>query len=294
MKNNRIINPAVIGGLSFVIGTVLALFIASRETVFLNANPDIAAALPDVSPEFPVIYFFGTVIVIGLILFLIPPAKLKWVFRSLFALLYAWGVFVFLTFAVQAQILVIAALAVAAGLFWLWKPTVWLQNVLMLLALAGVGSVFGVLVTPWPVMWFLLVVAVYDFLAVRYGYMIWMANKLTQSDSLPAFVIPKTNANWNRDLRANGPQTIINGEAGQREFSILGGGDVGFPLILVVSVYTVYGLGDSILIACFALAGLTAAFIIQGRFLKGKPMPALPPIAFTSLIGLIIIRFILK
>jgi presenilin-like A22 family membrane protease len=206
--------------------------------------------------------------------------------------LYAWGVFVVLALTLPSLILV-SILAVAAGLAWFIRPSVWLQNVLMLLALVGVGAVFGILLTPWPIMIFLLLVAVYDFLAVRFGYMMWMAKKLSQSDSLPAFVIPKTKANWNQNLKSKSPQNIIEGEASEREYSILGGGDIGFPLILMVSVLSTYGLLSSVIVAGFSLAGLISAFVIQGLFLKGKPMPALPPIAVASLIGLLLVRFVI-
>ena len=240
------------------------------------------------------IYFFSAVVVIGLILFLIPVSKLKWVFRTLFVLLYAWGVFVVLTFILQSHLIIIFILAVAAGLAWFFRPSVWLQNILMLLALAGVGAVFGILITPWPIMVFLLVVAVYDFLAVRFGYMMWMAKKLSQSDSLPAFVIPKTKSNWNQNLKSKGSQTIIEGEASERDYSILGGGDIGFPLILMVSVYANYGFGSSLIVAAFSWLGLISAFVIQSLFLKGKPMPALPPISVASLIGLLIVLYVIK
>ena len=38
----------------------------------------------------------------------------------------------------------------------------------------------------------------------------------------------------------------------------------------------------------FGLVGLVGAFVIQRFWLKGKPMPALPPIAIMSLIGFLI------
>jgi presenilin-like A22 family membrane protease len=294
MKNKFAVGPLLWGSLSFIIGAALASFVASRELQYLDANPDVAADLPKVSPQFPVIYFFSAVLVIGLVLFLIPVSKLKWVFRTLFVLLYAWGVFVVLTFTFQSQIIIIAVFSVAAGITWFLRPSVWLQNILMLLALVGVGSVFGVLLTPWPIMVFLLIVAVYDFLAVRFGYMLWMANKLSKSDSLPAFIIPKTKSNWNHNLKDSGSQTIIEGKTSEREYSILGGGDIGFPLILMVSVYANYGFGNSIIVAAFSLMGLISAFVIQSLFLKGKPMPALPPISIASLIGLLIVRFVIK
>ena len=73
-------------------------------------------------------------------------------------------------------------------------------------------------------------------------------------------------------------------------FSILGGGDIGFPVLLVSSVYFGYGLPDAILVAVFSLLGLICAYWIQTAFLKGRPMPALPPIAVLSLIALLIVR----
>ena len=283
MKRKFALSSLLWGSLSFIVGAALASYIASRELRYLDANPDIAADLPKVSPQLPVIYFFSAVLVIGLVLFLIPISKLKWVFRTLFVFLYAWGVFVVLTFMFQSQIIIIAVFSVAAGIAWFLRPSVWLQNILMLLALVGVGSVFGVLLTPWPIMVFLLIVAVYDFLAVRFGYMMWMANKLSKSDSLPAFIIPKTKSNWNHNLKVSGSQTIIEGKVAEREYSILGGGDIGFPLILMVSVYANYGFGSAMLVAAFSLMGLISAFVIQSLFLKGKPMPALPPISIASL-----------
>ena len=294
MKNKLALGPLLWGSFSFIIGAALASYIASRELQFLYANPDVAADLPRVSPQFPVIYFFSAVLVIGVVLFLIPVSKLKWVFRTLFVFLYAWGVFVVLTFTFQSQIIIIAVFSAAAGIAWFLRPSVWLQNILMLLALVGVGSVFGVLLTPWPIMVFLLIVAVYDFLAVRFGYMMWMANKLSKSDSLPAFIIPKTKSNWNHNLKANSSQTIIEGNSSEREYSILGGGDIGFPLILMVSVYANFGFGSSMIVAAFSLMGLIGAFVIQSLFLKGKPMPALPPISVASLIGLLIVRFVIS
>jgi len=81
---------------------------------------------------------------------------------------------------------------------------------------------------------------------------------------------------------------LFTDKSGEREFSILGGGDIGFPLLLVVSVFFAYGFISSVIVAVFSLFGLIAAYWIQLVFLKGKPMPALPPIFFVSLIGFLI------
>lgn len=290
MSKKIAFGSALWGSFTFILGTAIALYVASRELAYLQANPQIS--LPEVAPEFPVIYFFSAVVVIGIALFLVPVSKLKWVFKILFAIVFAWGIFVVLVLPLPSWILV-SILAVGAGVAWFFRPSIWLQNLLLLMSVVGLGAIFGILLPPWPIMIFIAVVAVYDYLAVRFGYMVWMAKKLSQSDSLPAFIIPKTRSNWNLNLKTRSPLNIIEGETSEKEYSILGGGDIGFPLILIVSVRATYGFPSSLIISSFSLVGLINAFLIQSLFLKGKPMPALPPIAIASLIGVLIIHFVI-
>lgn len=272
----------------FVTGAALASYVGNRVITFLEANPQLA--LPEVSTPTPIIYFFAAVAVVGVILFLLPMTRLKIVFRLLFVILWAWGIFVALYLS-QPYVVLALAIAVAGGLAWFFFPRVWLHNLLLLVSLASVGSVFGTLLSPWQIMILLLVVSVYDVLAVRSGYMLWMAKKLSDSDSLPAFIIPRTAYGWNLNLKGKGIDKLMEGDTAEREFSILGGGDIGFPLILMVAVLGESGFAASLIVAGFSLVGLIGAYVIQRRFLKGKPMPALPPIAFTSLIGWLLVRY---
>jgi len=72
-------------------------------------------------------------------------------------------------------------------------------------------------------------------------------------------------------------------------FCILGGGEIAFPCLLTASVYFAQGLKPEAIIAVFGLLGLISVYAIQAKFLKGKPMPALLPIAAFTLVGLLII-----
>ena len=137
----------------------------------------------------------------------------------------------------------------------------------------------------------ILALAVYDFLAVRFGYMLWMTKKLSESSTLPAFIIPRNAAEWRSSLKQSAFTKLVEEKPSEREYSILGGGDIGFPLLLVSSAYFGYGLGNALLVSVFSLLGLICAYWIQAAFLKGKPMPALPPIAILSLIALLIVRY---
>ena len=135
---------------------------------------------------------------------------------------------------------------------------------------------------------FMLVIAAYDVVAVRFGFMVWMADKLSESATMPAFVFSKKIKDWRLCLKNIRVGDLKKGEPDRREYAILGGGDIGFPLMLTGSVFFAAGLASAMLVGVFALMGLMSAFLIQLLWLKGKPMPALPPIAFPSLIGFVI------
>jgi presenilin-like A22 family membrane protease len=261
----------------------LTLFVAARQKTFVEEEQIVS---PDYPLHYIIPYFFGVVVVIAVVLFFIPFRWLKLVFRVLFTLMFAWGVFI-----VVALVLPPAAaypIAVVAGLAWLFFVRVWLHNLLLFIALAAAGSVFGFLFSPWTFMIFMLVIAVYDFLAVKFGFMVWMADKLSETVALPAFIYPKQLRDWTMKLQNVRVGELKDKESGEREYSVLGGGDIGFPLMLSAAVFFASGPGEAVIVGVFALIGLMAAFLIQHFWLKGRPMPALPPIAGFCLIGFLL------
>ncbi len=266
-----------------VLALALALYVAFREKLFLKANQVVS---PDISLGPIIAYFFGVVAVMALVLFIIPLSKLRLVFRVLFTVMFAWGVFV--VAALLLPPVVAYPVAIIAGITWLFWVRIWWHDLLLLITLAGAGSVFGFLFSPWTFMIFMLVIAVYDVVAVRFGFMVWMADKLSESDTLPAFIFPRQMRDWKQRLKSVRFGDLEKVESDKREYSILGGGDIGFPLMLSVSVFFESDLASAMLVGGLALIGLMGAFLIQWLWLKGKPMPALPPIACLSLLGLII------
>ncbi len=270
-----------------VLALVLALANARKGEIYFEEQ---GFASPDISVGPIIGYFFGVVVVIALILFFIPLNTLRLVFRVLFALMFGWGVFVMAGFSLP--IWAAYTLAIIGGIIWLFWARVWLHDLLLLVTVAGAGSVFGYLFSPLTFMIFLLIIAVYDVLAVRFGFMVWMADRLSESESLPAFIFPKRLRHWLSRLREVQVSELSEKKSEEREHSILGGGDIGLPLVLSVSVFYQKDLTSAIVIGAFGLAGLMGAFLIQLIWLKGKPMPALPPIAFMCLIGFLIVRFV--
>ena len=236
-------------------------------------------------------YFFAAVVVIAVVLFLLPLRYLKYVFRVVFAVMFAWGVLVISFNLPDIASYVVAAIA---GIAWLFFARIWLHDLLLLIALAAASAVFGYLFSPVTFIIFILIISVYDVLAVRFGFMVWMADRLSGTASLPAFVFPKKTGDLALNLKAVQVGELKKEAAEKREHTILGGGDIGFPLMFSNSVYFANNMWSAVLVGAFAVIGLMGAFIIQRVWLKGKPMPALPPIAVMSLIGFLIASNFLK
>jgi len=302
------LNTVYWGLLLFVVAQMLILLVAPRIDPFLDEKdidiPTLPSepiywwpgevTLPDGEViEVPahsalgpiVIYVLAAAAVLGLTLYKIPLTALKVLLRLLFALLFSWGAFIATVFYVPLPLAV--AIAVVFGTFWFLIPLVWLHNLVLILAVSSLGAVFGRFITPWTAMAIILALAIYDFLAVRFRFMLWMADRLSQINALPALIIPKNYSEWNSNLKER--EKIIDLNPADREYSILGGGDIAFPCLLTASVYFAQGLAPATIIAVFGLLGLVSVYAIQAIFLKGKPMPALPPIAAFTLVGLLII-----
>jgi len=302
------LNTVYWGLLLFVVAQMLILLVAPRIDPFLEENDiDIPTqpsapiswwpgevTLPDGEViEVPahsalgpiLIYIFAAAAVLGITLSKIPLTALKVLLRLLFALLFSWGAFIATVFYVPLPVAV--AIAVVFGTFWFLIPLVWLHNLVLILAVSSLGAVFGRFITPWTAMAIILALAIYDFLAVRFRFMIWMADRLSQINALPALIIPKNYSEWNFNLKKR--EKIIEVNPAEREYSILGGGDIAFPCLLTASVYFAQGWKPAAIIAVLGLLGLISVYAIQAIFLKGKPMPALPPIAAFTLVGLLII-----
>ncbi len=309
-KNGVKINPVYWGVLLFVVAQIIILFLASSINPFLEEQNIYVPSQPpgevilwpgevtlpsgeviETSPYSSlgpiVIYFIVVVAILSLVLSVIPLSALKLVLRVVFALLFGWGAFIGTVFYLPYPLAII--IGVGLGAFWFVMPLVWLHNLVLILALTSLGAVFGRFITPWTAVLVILVLAVYDFIAVRFGFMLWMADKLAKSDALPAVIIPKNYREWNLNLRRNGVTDLLEPKPGDRQYSILGGGDIAFPCLLTASVYFAQGLTPAITIAVFGLLGLISAYLIQAVFLKGRAVPALPPIAALTIIGLLVI-----
>ena len=234
--------------------------------------------LPQVSsPQF-IIYF----LLAALFLFLISRfLKLKKEKSTIFRVIFIFVVFFGGSLFLQIWISDILALVLMgfSVLWWAKKPSVLIQDICMILAMAGVGSSLGVTFTPLTVVFLLVIFSIYDFIAVyKTKHMVKMAKEMIENRAILALVIPQTLYGFKENLG----EIKLGGQ-----FLILGGGDVIFPLLLSTSLIS-QGVINSFIVAIFAVVGLSVSFYIFSSQKFRQAIPALPPIALFSIIGFLI------
>ncbi len=191
--------------------------------------------------------------------------------------------FVFLICALMGGYLVffslfgsIFALSIFLLAFWWYKrPYIFLHNFLMALGIAGVGAVIGGFFEPLEVMFLLFFFSLYDFIAVyKTKHMVKMAEEMVQTKVVLGFVVPFSFSQLKDDMSSKK----------RGEFAVLGGGDAAFPLFFASSVAS-FSPAGAVAIALFSCLGLALGFYLFLVLGKGKPVPALPPIALFSIFG---------
>lgn len=155
-----------------------------------------------------------------------------------------------------------------------------IHNLSVILAIAGIGAVFGLSITPLFAVFLLIFLSFYDIIAVyKTGHMVRMAKEMIKSRAIFGIVLPQKRKGWFESLENVWPGG---------EFMILGSGDIAMPLILVASIIPSSGLLDALIVMLASFVGLFLTFYLFISQKKRKPMAALPPIAVASIVGYLI------
>jgi len=225
--------------------------------------------------QFIFYFFLATLFVLSVFYFVRrKPVKVK-IYRFLFIFASFFSSLIFFeSFLPEPVPLVLVFLLV---FWWIKKPIVLNQNLLIILSLAGIGASTGLILKPEAVILILVVLSIYDFIAVyKTKHMVKMAKDMIESGTILGLVFPFEFSGFLKSTREIRP--------GEGKFLVLGGGDVAFPLIFSVSVLG-SGILKSFLIALFSLFGLIANFLFFIKQKERKPIPALPLISLFSIIG---------
>jgi len=159
-------------------------------------------------------------------------------------------------------------LALALTAWKMLRPTILSQNVAVILAVSGAGAIIGGSLGVLPVIIFLLLLSIYDFVSVFLTkHMVYMAKAITERPMAFTAAVPVKTKGYSHTFQ-------------------LGGGDLVMPLILAVSVLGRYGLPHAIFTAvgAFAALGLLFSYVLRN---PGQPLPALPPVSAGACLGML-------
>jgi presenilin-like A22 family membrane protease len=161
--------------------------------------------------------------------------------------------------------------ALAILILYIAKRTLFLHNSILGLAILGIGTNLGIILKPITIVLLMSIFSIYDIIAVYSSkYMITLFKNFSHRGATLAFLYPKTFGKLN-------PNNLF----------ILGTGDVAFPMLLV-SALTRVSLNLAISAAIGSIVGAATIFYLLSIQKNKRPMPALPPIAFFTILGVII------
>jgi presenilin-like A22 family membrane protease len=274
-KIKAAVKPLLGEAVFFILIFVLGIFAALKMKILLIQEE---IELPSLGPvDFLAFFIFATLI----ILFIVYLPKVKrikgFIYKFLFIFSAIYGGLMVLSLLFRD---VIAIAAIVLMFFWWFKHnSILSHNLLITLAMAGIGAVFGLSFKPEAVILLLLILSFYDFIAVyKTKHMVRMASSMIEAGAIMGLIIPQKISGLKVKTKEIKP-----GE----NFIILGGGDIIFPLILAVSVLP-YGLLSTAIVSLFAFLGIVLSFSIFALQKERKPIPALPPIALMSILGYLI------
>lgn len=228
-------------------------------------------------------------------LFFVILTKTKYggaLFRTIFYLaLFAGTQVIFQIWINQQASILIAAVVVLTRYFF---PNALMHNIAIIAAITGISINLGMNTGVNQAILILIAISVYDWLAVYVtGHMVKMLKDTISTGTIFAMIIPSNIRDMMRTVSSISQEKNEAIKSGLKsEFVYLGGGDLAFPMIMVIAALRV-GLSSAIFTAIGALFGLLALNIIFAMQKEKKPMAALPPLAAFSILGFIasLIRF---
>ncbi len=216
------------------------------------------------------IFFFAATI---FILLLCEYRRGRFLYRSLFAIVLFVGLSKVFELVFPQLLSMIIAGVFITGLFLL--PIVWVHDVVVAIAAAGIGPMFGLQFSWQAAAFILIILSVYDVVAVFVTrHMILLAREMIRHQASFAFIIPEKWQEFKNNLSTVQPGT---------GFLIIGGGDVILPMLLTSSTYLIQpSLAWWVVLGTLIGVFLNHSLLVAYR----RPLPAMPFLTLGAFLGL--------
>jgi len=269
------IGPMVFMGLLMVVVELLALFLgAPLDAAGIHAFED--ADAPENS-----VYYLGLILVFTLFILIVIKLNAKWLIQLIIlgavASTICYVLYPLLLGLTSFEMALIVSIVIALFITIILHvfPEWYVINVVGIIVGAGAAAIFGISLSIIPVILLLVLLAVYDAIAVyRTKHMITLAEGVMDLRLPILFIVPK---HRNYSFRS---ETF---EKEERDAFFMGLGDAVMPAILVASAYFFTGsLTPAITTIIGSLLGFAA---LMSFVLKGKPQAGLPFLNTGAVIG---------
>jgi len=302
MKHN--LKPTIILLSFFLIAQFIGIFVLYNSIDFAQSQESGVTIFkelpvgerPPIEEQNAYWSIIGAIIIGTLLLLLLIKLKWTWVWKIWFLL----AVFVSLSISfgtfIKVEVAVLLALGLAA---WkVFRPNFWIHNFTELFIYAGLATIFVPVLNLWSVSILLILIAIYDAYAVwQSKHMITLAKSQTDAKVFAGLFIPYdlSKSKIHHKIKSisktafkTASKTAHKSKVTIRT-AILGGGDIGFPLIFAGVILKEIGLWQSLIIPFFAFAGLGLLLWFGD---EKKFYPAMPFIGAACFIGLGVVYFI--
>ncbi len=185
------------------------------------------------------------------------------------------------------------AAALVAGIWRLFRPNIIIQNLTELFIYGGLAAIFVPIFNLFSVSILLVLIALYDAYAVwKSKHMVTLAKSQMKQKMFAGLLIPyrlegiarkKPHTKTSTHLSTLSAPSKVSSTKMRVRTAILGGGDIGFPLIFAGVVLKELGIWQSITIPFFAFAGLA---LLLWKADQKKFYPAMPFIGGGCFLGL--------
>lgn len=263
-------------------------FLVTQVLAVLFAKPSLDAGLQafeDTGDPTNIVYYVLLLIGFTFLILWLQKRGIKWAIQAIILLavgstvmyviaplLLTWGLGTTAAWATGAII-------GGGSVFWLYKHPEWyVVDLVGVLVASGAAAIFGISLEPWLVVLMLVILAVYDAIAVyRTKHMLDLADSVIELRLPVLLVVPKSRGySFLKEAAKFKEAGKENKE--DREAFFMGLGDLVMPTILVVSALMFSAsIGGSIAPVLGAAVGTLAGFgVLMGFVLKGNPQAGLP------------------
>ncbi len=239
----------------------------------------VALERPDVSPLGGLVYLAGAIGVGTLLILFLIKYSVGWLWRLWFFL--AVTICLHIAFSSFAPMPVALAMAVALGAWKILRPNIIIHNVTELFMYGGLAALFAPMLNVAYAFGALALLSAYDMYAVwQSKHMIKMAKFQAGTGIFAGLLLPyhaQKGIMLSRQTPSKKPL-----KAGQWRTAVLGGGDIGFPLIFSSAVLASSSLNAALAIVPFTTAALAGLLFLAK---KDRFYPAMPFLSAGCVLG---------